>query len=133
AGSSFDVAHSGTYSAKLTISTPHLPESGARLFRWLEPRNNAELYYSVWDYFPQQYTPNGNPAWWNVFEWKSNSPTLGNNSFFSVNVWNRADGTMYFVLVESTLNRTYDQTVSNIPVGQWTRLEAFYRCAPDST
>jgi polysaccharide lyase-like protein len=132
-GPSFDVAHSGTYSAKLTINTPDAPESGTRLFRWLEPQRNPELYYSAWYYFPQQYTPNGNPAWWNVFQWKSKSPILGDNPFISVNVSNRPDGTMYFFLRNSNLDISYDQTVSNIPVRQWTRLEAFYRCAEDST
>src|SRR5262245_9983259 len=131
-GPSFDIAHSGTYSAKLSIDTSYGQESGVRLFRWSEAQAIPELYYSVWYYFPQQYTPVGNPAWWNVFEWKSKSPGR-NNPFFSVNVWNRRDGTMYFVLRDSNMGTTYNQTMSNIPVAQWTRLEAFYHCAGDSS
>jgi hypothetical protein len=44
-----DVAHSGSWSAKLTIDTS--TQSGSRLFRWLEPRVHRELYYEAWFYF----------------------------------------------------------------------------------
>lgn len=54
---STDFAHSGRYSAKLTITTPDTPTSGVRLFRWGEPEKYPQLYYSVWYYFPQSYIP----------------------------------------------------------------------------
>lgn len=138
AAPSFDVAHAGQYSAMLKINTPNtpaVPESGTRLFRWLEPADpgKPELYYNAWYYFPQRYTQTGDPAWWNVFQWKSKSPTLGNNAIFALLVWNRPDGTMYFFLRGGLNPVSYDQTIKDIPVGQWTRIEAFYRCAPDST
>ncbi len=131
AGPSFDFAHGGTYSARLDIKTPSTPTSGARLFRWNEPQSNSQLYYSVWYYFPQRFTPNGTPAWWNVFQWKSKSLTFGNNPFFILNVGNRVGGAMYFYLYDQYHQISYDQTVKDIPEGQWTRVEAFYACAPD--
>lgn len=138
ASPSFDVARiGGQYSAMLKISTPSIPESGTRLFRWLEPRgplndSNTTLYYSAWYYFPQRYTPTGSPAWWNLMQWKSESPTSGNNPFFTVNVWNRADGTMYFFLKQqlpTPINHQQPQPIGDITVGAWTRIDALYICS----
>lgn len=42
--------------AKLTITTP---DSRTRLFCWLQPRVNSDLYYRAWYYFPQPVTPDG--------------------------------------------------------------------------
>jgi hypothetical protein len=129
------VAHSGIHSAKLYISTlnsPGISTSGARLFRWLEPETRAELFYSVWFYFPRRYIPNGNPPWWNVFQWKSK---LGDASdpFFALNVGNRSDGSMYLYLYNQNSKTSYSQAIKNISDGQWFHIEAFYKCAGDKT
>lgn len=129
------LAHSGIHSAKLYINTsnsPGLSTSGARLFRWLEPESHSELYYSVWYYFPQRYAPNGNPPWWNVFQWKSKRLNA-NDPFFALNVGNRPDGSMYLYLYNQNSKTSYSQTIKNIPDGQWFRIEAFYKCAGDNT
>jgi Polysaccharide lyase len=129
------IAHSGLYSAKLFVDTredPQLATSGTRLFRWREPQEHPELYYRVWYYFPQRYHPNGSPSWWNVFQWKSKhtGATLS-DPFFTLNVGNRSDGSMFFYLYDQNSKRTYAQTVKDIPEGRWLRVEAFYRCAAD--
>lgn len=129
--------HSGHPSAKLVIDThkgPDLPTSGTRLFRWLEPQRHPELYYSAWYFFPRRYTPDGNPAWWNVFQWKSKrNGHAGSDPFFALNVGNRADGSMYFYLYDQNGKNSYGQKLRNIPEGRWIRVEAFYKCAGDSS
>lgn len=129
-----DIARSGSWSAKLTISTPHSPTSGARLFRWAETHGEQELYFSAWYYFPQRYSA---PSWWNVFQWKSKVTekpiSARNDPFFIVNVGNRADGQMYFYLYDWQQRKSLHQEQMQIPVRQWTHLEARYRCAADNT
>lgn len=128
------VAHSGLHSAKLfinTLNSPGISTSGVRLFRWLEPQNHSDLYYSVWYYLPQRYIPNGNPPWWNVFQWKSKRGGTS-DPFFSLNVGNRQDGSMYFYLYNQNSKLSYSQSIKNIPDGQWSRVEAFYKCAGDN-
>jgi hypothetical protein len=129
------LSHGGIHSAKLFINTLHSPEvstSGVRLFRWLEPEIHSELHYSVWYYFPQRFTANGNPPWWNVFGWKSQRGDAS-DPFFALNVGNRRDGSMYFYLYNQNTKTSYSQASKNIPDGQWFRVEAFYKCAGDNT
>jgi Polysaccharide lyase len=128
-------AHSGIHSAKLYINTLNPSEdstSGVRLFRWLEPESRSELHYSVWYYFPRRYSPDGNPPWWNVFQWKSKRANV-NDPFFALNVGNRPDGAMYFYLYNQNSKTSYSQTIKDIPEGKWFRVEAFYKCAGDNT
>lgn len=129
------LAHSGLHAAKLFISTQgtgELPASGTRLFRWLEPEKHAELYYRVWFYFPQRYVPNGNPPWWNVFQWKSKRPNADtSDAFFALDVGNRQGGAMYFYIYDSNAKNSYGQSPKNIPEGQWVRVDAFYKCSSE--
>jgi hypothetical protein len=128
---STDFAHSGKYSAKLTITTPDTPTSGARLFRWAEPQKYAQLYYSVWYYIPQSYTPS---LFWNVLQWKSKhlvSGVMTSDPFFTLEVGALPTGEMYFYLGDDHSNVTYQQAPQNvmfIPVGRWFNVEAFYQC-----
>lgn len=127
------LAHGGLHAARLfvnTQSTAELPTSGTRLFRWLEPEKHAELYYRVWFYFPQRYIPDGDPPWWNVFQWKSKRANSGTSDpFLALNVGNRSDGAMYFYLYDKNAKNSYGQSIKNIPEGQWFRLDAFYKCS----
>lgn len=129
------LAHSGLYSAKLFVDTrgdSELATSGTRLFRWREPQEHPELYYRIWYYFPQRYHPNGNPSWWNVFQWKSKHTGANlSDPFFALNVGNRSDGSMFFYLYDQNSKRTSAQTIKDIPEGRWLRVEAFYKCAAD--
>jgi hypothetical protein len=126
--SSRDRAHGGSWGLKMTISTP--PESGTRMFRWHEPQTNPKLYYSVWYYFPQQYSVTN---YWNVFQWKSKRSSGQVDPFFVLNVGNRPDGSMYFYLYNWQKRQSYTQAVKNVPVGQWFKVEAYYASAPDGT
>jgi len=132
---SVGLAHSGLHAAKLfanTLNTGEFPTSGTRLFRWLEPEKYPELYYRVWFYFPQRFVPNGNPPWWNVFQWKSKRADTS-DPFVALNIGNRPDGAMYFYLYDKNAKQSYGQSVSNIPEGQWFQVEAFYKCSGDKT
>jgi hypothetical protein len=138
-----DFAHSGTWSAKMTIGSDTIgTENGTRLFRWCESRRNVELYYSVWYYIPQLLTvlPHG---WTNVFQFKSKTTTQ-NDPFFFLGLTNAADGSMRFMLTwwngltiegpspgESGY-RTW-QNNQTIPVGRWFNVQARYVCAGDFT
>ena len=131
AAASADFAHSGTYSAKMTITTPDTPTSGVRLFRWIEAQTYPQLYYSVWYYFPQAYTPS---LFWNVMQWKSKHLVSGvetSDPFFSLEVGQTTSGEMYFYLGDDHTGGTFQQNAQSllpIPVGQWFNVEAFYQC-----
>jgi hypothetical protein len=123
------VAHTGKWSARLQITTPGTPTSGARLFRWCEPREHAKLFYSAWFYLPEHYSVR---RYWNVFQWKSKTAKQ-NDPFFIVNIGNRADGTMYFYLFDWQRRRSYPQTGANLRIGNWVHLEAYHECTAAST
>jgi polysaccharide lyase-like protein len=128
---STDFAHGGRYSAKLTITTPDTPTSGVRLFRWAESQKYPQLYYSVWYYFPQNYTPS---LFWNVLQWKSKHVVSGvatNDPFFTLEVGTNPSGEMFFYLGDDNTQTTYQQvsqSVVPVPVGRWFNVQAFYQC-----
>jgi hypothetical protein len=128
-------AHSGKYSAALTISTP----GGARLAKDALNRNNDVLpnaYYSVWYYFPQRVNA---PYWWNVFQWKRKwcrSGYCSSDPIYTVNIGNRSDGSMYYFLYNHVgSNGTYNTSgvgrkasaPINIPLNTWVHLECYYK------
>ena len=134
---STDVAHTGRYSAKGTISTPPSP-SAVRLFRWAESRVNPQLYYGAWFYVPQIYTMD----WWFIDDFKSRScNTCNPDPFWFIQVAKRPNGNMYCRLIwwygpwpGGTMEgphqgefggRTYEQTLKDLPTNQWVHLEIF--------
>jgi hypothetical protein len=123
-----DFAHSGVWSTKLTISASGA-QSGTRLFRWMEPRANSALHYRTWYYFPKAYRA---PNWWSVMQWKSKTPTR-NDPFFMLDISTASDGSMRFYLYDWQRRVSYKQAAKTIPVGQWFKVEAFYRCSADGT
>ena len=118
---STDVAHTGNYSLKMTISGVTNTTTGVRFFRW----HSQTGYYSAWYYFPQVYS---GMNWWNVFQWKD----ANNNPAWSVNVEN-VGGQMRYWLYDAYTGGVYNQSVANIPVGHWVHLEAYYKIASDNT
>jgi len=125
---STDIARTGNRGIKMTITTP--PESGTRMFRWYEPQRNARLQYSAWFYFPQRFAVS---TYWNIFQWKSKRSSSQIDPFFVLNIGNRSDGSMFVYLYDWQTRRAYSQSVRNLPVNQWVKLEAYYQCAGDST
>jgi hypothetical protein len=143
-----DFAHTGSWSAKLTMTAKDPSDTsganGAKIYRWNEQKQNRELYYSIWYYFPQRYAliPYG---WTNWTQWRSQIIGGANDPFFILDMLNRKDtGAMYFVLTwwpgltiegpfpGQTGGRTWPSAI-NIPVGQWFHIEARYVCAGDFT
>lgn len=113
--------------------------AGARMFRWMEPRQYDELYYKVWYYFPQNYTLVGDASWrfWNVFSWKSRTSTQ-NESFYHLNVYNRADtGRMYLALSNWQTGTSPDRLPGtetiDVPLNQWFYIDAFYKSSETAT
>jgi hypothetical protein len=128
AGASKDYSHSGTYSLKMTTSST--PGSGATANRWRESQSYPQLSYGLWYYFPRAYTVQN---YWNVMEWSSRNTSTGVvDPFFILNVGNR-NGAMYFYLYNWQTRKSYSQSLKNIPVGQWTHVQASYACAADGT
>jgi hypothetical protein len=129
-----DVAHSGQYSAKLTIATPGT--SGSRLFRWNESHTRPEAYYGAWFYFPTTYRAK---RWWNIFQFKSRNGPEVNDPVWELGVGNGPGGAMRVHLewwnglsIEGPHRgefggKTFDQGMKDIPVGKWTHFEVFLR------
>jgi hypothetical protein len=116
-------SRSGQWGLEMTVATP--PMSATRMFRWREPQTYQSLYYSVWYYFPQQYSVT---RYWNVFQWKSKISVDQNDPFFILNVGNRPSGEMFFYLYDWQRRRSHWQTWKNIPVGQWLKIDGYYVC-----
>jgi hypothetical protein len=129
---STDVARTGDASARLRIVADGSTEtSGARLFRWHESQELSVACYSAWMYFAESHRV---PEWWNVFQFKSVTPSR-NDPVWVLNVGNRpGTGRMYLYLfywlregphAGEAGRRTYEQSIANLPVGRWTHLEVF--------
>ncbi|HZK66204.1 MAG TPA: heparin lyase I family protein [Chloroflexota bacterium] len=128
---SSDVAHSGRYSARMTISNASGSSQAVRLLRWGESEKYPDAYYSAYFYFPQNYT---GMSWWNVMQWKSRllQDSSRNDPVFVLNVGNMSNGRMRFYLWNHLANRGYDQVTTAVPVGRWVHVEAYYRQAADN-
>jgi hypothetical protein len=136
-------SHSGRYSTALTITGADgtkEPSPGVRMARVSTPTTPATLpdaaYYSVWYYFPQIVRPT---VYWDVFQWKHAviraDGVPWSDPLYSVNVGNRADGTMYFYLYSyvghdgrymTDGNGVIAQAPTNISLNQWLHLECYY-------
>jgi len=132
-----DVAHSGSWSAKMTLPDG---SGGTRLFRWQEPRQYRDLVYSAWFYIPQAYTLTGNPSsrFWNLFQFKSRSTADSVDPMWDLTVSNPSPGRMHLNLdwsprtVEGPLPgqsgfRRFTQPVADLPVARWFQLAAQLR------
>jgi hypothetical protein len=141
-------AHSGAASMRATIWTPSRPTSAVRAFRWRESRTNREAYYSAWFYIPTRYTLTGDSCcgrYWNLFQFKSRSSDGRNDPVWALYVANRPSGELYLYAgwgwggtriagpysTSGVGGKNYQQTVASLPVGRWTRIEAFLRQSKD--
>ena len=127
-----DVAHSGSWSAKMTLPDG---SGGTRLFRWQEPRQYRDLVYSAWFYIPQAHTLTGNPSsrFWNLFQFKSRSTADSVDPMWDLTVSNPSPGRMHLNLDWSprTLEgpqpgqsgfRRFTHAGADVPVGRWFQL-----------
>ncbi len=122
-GTTDQVAHTGRYAMVLTIKDASGVEQAARIFRWAE--NAPEAYYSVWMYFPERCEP---AAWWNVFQFKGRDENEVTQASLTLNVGNRADGSMFLYLYSMASGQSWDPSATvNIPVGAWTHVEVYVR------
>ncbi|HYN89547.1 MAG TPA: heparin lyase I family protein [Ardenticatenaceae bacterium] len=122
-------ARAGRYAAFLQTGDIGSSQQGARLFRWCEPRANDALYYSAWYLIPTRVTVE---SWWAIMQWKSAGSF---NPKFALMVGNRPDGEMYLYLGRGrdSGGGSWSQSTSDLPVGQWFHLEAYYEKAGDGT
>jgi hypothetical protein len=138
-----DFAHSGNWSAKLTISgtTP----AATRLWRWKEARENREAYYSAWYFFPQRYSENPG-GWANLSFFKSRTWYYWKNDPFFLLGWHTVEpngaprltlGWWRGLAIEGPQSgqsggRGWLSPIE-IPVGRWFHVEMRYVCAGDFT
>ena len=134
--------HSGANSLQMSITTPHSPTSGVRMFRWLDPRTYRDLHYSVWMYIPVRYTLTGNKAnghFVNLFQFKSaTSDSSRIDPIWALHINDDAPGKWYLQAIwgdggttiagpysnSNVSRKAYTQTQIELPVGQWIHLEA---------
>ncbi len=132
-------AHSGTFSAKLTIDTA-AQTSAVRLFRWQEAHNNRAAYYSAWVFIPVKYKLT--KYFWNLIQFKSSNPDKSRNDpVWAFYVYNGNDGNMWLsagwgaggtTLAGPYSNsgvgiKSYTQNIAPLPVGRWVHLQAYLR------
>jgi len=148
-----DVAHSGSWSDKLSITTPNASGgiSCTRMYRWNESENPAYfatgLYYSLYLYIPKLYTVNGKFLFWNLFQFKDKHPCSAGactDPFWWLIVRNRTPRTaspMYVDLVWASQvtipgpfqgngvgYKEYHPSVGlDLPVGQWIHFEFYLK------
>lgn len=140
-GASRDFAHTGSYSAKTTITTP--TASGVRYFRWAESRANRGAYYSAWFYIPQDYVLTADPhvgQFWMLMQFKSTIPDRSRNDplwgfyadrdsdgqFRMRTGWGWGGTNVAGPYANSNLSgKNYYQTIKTLPIGQWFHLEAY--------
>jgi hypothetical protein len=130
-------AHTGSYSAKLSVDTV-TQASGVRLFRWGETQQNVDLYFSTWYYIPQPYNVGG---WSNIWQWKSKNSAGLNEPFFYLGLRNRPNGGLYLRLEDHNGQDScaggqcsvWDQSLADVPIGKWFQIEGFQHCAGDGS
>ena len=145
-----DFAHGGRWSVKATITTPHKPTSGTRIFRWRESQDAryfaSGLYYSAWFLFPKLYTLTADPhrgQFWNIFQFKTKTSSRNDPVWFLDVANRRRGGAMYLTLhwwervamdgphAGESGGHRYTQDLADIPVGRWTHIEAYLKQASD--
>lgn len=114
------VARTGQWSAQLTLPDG---SGGTRLFRWREPREYEEAYYSAWFYFPNTYRPD---VWWNIFQFKTRT-ARGSDPAWAINVGNRPDGTMFLYLFDDFNRQSHSQSAVDLPPNTWVNITCFLR------
>ena len=135
-----ELAHSGSYSMKQTITTRHAPTSGARSFRYHESRldQGRGRYYSGYLYVPAARTP---VNFWMPFQFKSRSTggATGPDNIWQLDIVNH-DGSLYLDLIFDGSQkgipgphdgeagfRRYSQTATALPTGQWVFIEIWLK------
>ncbi len=139
-----DHAHSGNYSAKMTIGATSSGGSttATRLYRWCEQKLNRELYYSVWYFVPQRYQVQLY-GWTNWMQLKG-VDSQNNSPFFILGMSNFSSGAMRLGLTwwpglkiegpqpGQSGGRSWLSPIE-VPVGRWFHVEVRHVCAPDFT
>lgn len=137
-GVSREQAHSGLYSAKMSIDSD-VPHSGCRLFRKFECWQDAQAYvYGAWFYFPKFVRVDG---WWNIWQFKANVDQQSMVAW-KLEVRNPTPDTMALMLVWdmapilgpfanyslAAVHRVEQPGAANggalaLPVGEWVHIE----------
>jgi len=126
---STDYARSGNYSVRLTVE-PASETAHSKLYRHHLP---AEAYYSIWYYLPRVYEV---PDWWGLMAFGGAVDDDPGDlvSGLSLNVYSPSEGTLTFYVWDHILSQHIDMAVpTEVPVGRWFQVEAFFRNAVDET
>jgi len=146
---STDVARSGRFSARTTITNAWRSANGkraVRLMRWTDrPWDDGgehfenPAYFSTWMYFPEKYNPEksapwdpGDGGWWNIFQFKSNDANGVSQPMWTLNVIQDSSTGDNSVYLYSKYNSPASREPANplvLPVNRWVHMEAFYDAA----
>lgn len=144
-----DIAHSGEWSSRATISKAIRARNGRRAVRQMRWTNKAwdeggqffpdEAFYSTWLYLPYTYNPNkyqpwdpGDGGWWNIFQFKSNDARGVSRPVWTLNVAHHDRQKKMVLYLYSKYNDPSSQGQQRprpLPVGKWVHLEALYHSA----
>jgi hypothetical protein len=131
---STDHAHSGQFSAKLSIDTA---AGGVQQVAELLRKGNlpVEGYYSAWYYFPQTVSVGG---FWVIFKLRRRAviddPST-EGELFDVDLINSSTGEMTLQLYDHRSEAVVPLQVQGlvVPAGVWFQIEAYYRNSSNGT
>lgn len=146
-----DIAHSGRWSSKATITNAVRARNGRRAVRKMRWTNKAwddggqffpnEAYYSTWVYFPHRYNPNkyqpwdpGDGGWWNIFQFKGKDRRGTSRPVWTLNVAHhdrREEMSLYLYSKYNAPSSRRQYLPVSLPVGKWVHVEAYYKSATD--
>lgn len=137
------VKRSGTYAAQSTLTDG---VGGTRLFRWKEPREVRQLWFSAYFRIPEQYTLTEDPCcgrYWNIFQFKSRSTSGAVDPLWYVDLQPDGDGHLKPTIVwwsnslegphsgESGFRRYQPLVDMDVPVNSWFRIRAYLKQSKD--
>ncbi len=138
----------GTHSLAATIWTPSTilnETSGVRAFRWKEPRENRELYFSAWFLLPDPTKLTADPdfgQFWDLVQFKSTpngatgdssdpfwffGPSYGNDKVLRVSASWSSTTEAGPSAKHSVGRKFFHQTIKSIPFGKWVHFEVFLK------
>jgi hypothetical protein len=123
---STDVAHTGSYSVKLTNAAAGARDA-ARL--WRQAPYPAEAYYSAWYFLPEAYSA---PVSWTIMQFRAPSPedpsVIG--SLVDLDVRGLPGGELILSVFDhrtAYLRSPTPATALPLPIGRWFQIEALFR------
>jgi hypothetical protein len=133
---STDVAHSGTYSVKLTNGAPSTYVAAYETARlWRQDDFPTEAYYSAWFYLPQAFETTAD---WTIMQFRA--PEIADaaapDQRLDIDLRSLPGGAMILTIYDHRAAYLRSPTADPallVPIAQWFQIEAFYRNVGDDS